>query len=461
MPTINFKPTQKQDIAYKYLIDNVTTEVGFGGAANGGKSYLLSAWVVIMCLAFPGIGIGLGRKELTTLKKTTLVTLFKFLSESGLIGGVHYFYNQQLNIITFKNNSQIFLIDTAYQPSDPLYTRFGGLELTFVAIDESNETDYKAISILKTRIGRRLNDKYKLKPKLLETFNPDKGHIYQRYYKPFKDKTLPPYRQFIPSLAYDNPHCTQDYIEELMKADEITKQRLLFGNFDYSDSLNKLFDYDKILDLFTNSHVKEEEAKKYITADVAEFGADKIIIILWYGLVIKQILVKSKQSVEQTAKDIKELEQKYLVPRRNIIIDDDGLGKGVTTYLNGCIQFNNNRKALLEQNYQNLQTQCLYELAKHVNDNKIFITPNALDNDYKYNLIQDLDVNERKNVDKDGAKQAISKEEIKSIIGRSPDFRDALLMRMYYDIKPTTRINNDIIESSVNHYDNIRNKLGL
>jgi hypothetical protein len=41
---------------------------------------------------------------------------------------------------------------------------------------------------------------------------------------------------FIPALATDNPHLDENYITQLQRADEITRQRLLFGNFDYDDT---------------------------------------------------------------------------------------------------------------------------------------------------------------------------------------------------------------------------------
>ncbi|KKL68647.1 hypothetical protein LCGC14_2122920, partial [marine sediment metagenome] len=59
--------------------------------------------------------------------------------------------NSQTNIIQFHNGSKVFLMDMSYQPSDPLYTRFGGLELTGAFVDESNENQLQAIEILKTR----------------------------------------------------------------------------------------------------------------------------------------------------------------------------------------------------------------------------------------------------------------------------------------------------------------------
>ena len=185
---INFRPSVKQTKAWQYLFDEETNFVGYGGAAYGGKSYLECYWITTMAIAYPDTGWGLGRKELSVLKKTTLLTLFKVFEECNIIPGRDFNYNAQANIITFTNKSVIFLLDTAYQPSDPLYTRFGGLELTGCAIDESAETDEGAITILFTRTGRRNNtgikngQPYNIGRKFMETFNPDKGHVYRRYY---------------------------------------------------------------------------------------------------------------------------------------------------------------------------------------------------------------------------------------------------------------------------------------
>lgn len=226
---INFEASAKQGEAWEKLTDNVTTEIGYGGAAHGGKSFLLCFWEVAMCLAYPGNGWGLGRKELKNLKLTTLLTFYEVCEKYRILPGKHFKTNEQLGIVTFSNGSQIFLLDLAYQPSDPLYTRLGGLQLTGAGVDQSEEVEFKAIDILSTRVGRRLNDKYHLTPKVFETFNPAKNHVYQRFYKPWRSGELPKHRAFIQALPTDNPHTPPSYIEQLKRADKITRERLLSG----------------------------------------------------------------------------------------------------------------------------------------------------------------------------------------------------------------------------------------
>jgi hypothetical protein len=173
--------TSKQIRAIELLNDNITTNVGYGGSARSGKSIIECTAIIFDCFAYPDIAWGLARKELTTLKRTVLITLFNQLRFFGK-SEKDYKYNQQSNKITFNNKSNIFLIDTAFKPSDPLNTRFGGFELTRSAIDESNETEQSVIFKLFERTGWRNNDRYKLKRKQFECFNPAKNHVYSRYY---------------------------------------------------------------------------------------------------------------------------------------------------------------------------------------------------------------------------------------------------------------------------------------
>ena len=125
----------------------------------------------------------------------------------------------------------------------------------------------------------------------------------------------------------------------MQKLDEISKQRLLFGNWEYDDSEDKLINYDAMVNLFTNTHI--ENGNKYITADIARFGKDKTVILYWNGLRVEEIITLNTNTITEAGTKIKELQAKNQVPLTNIIVDDDGIGGGVRDILR-CRGFVNN-----------------------------------------------------------------------------------------------------------------------
>ena len=439
---ITFKPSNKQFQAWEYLTNDIHTEIGYGGGGSGGKTYLGCVWIVTMCLAYPNTGWLIGRRELSNLKRTTLLTLFKVFKDFQVSEKL-YNYNQQNNIITFGNGSQIFLMDLDYKPSDPLYTRLGGLEITGAFIDESNECPEDAINVLKTRIGRRGD----LKPKLLETFNPSKNHVYKRYYKPSVDNTMPPHRVFIKALATDNPHTSESYIEQLRNSDPITRERLLFGNFEYDDDPNALIDTEAIYDLFTNTVPSGE---KYLTADIARYGQDKTVIYCWNGLRMYKAFYYEKQGLDVTERKIKEILAEEQIPYSHAIIDEDGIGGGVVDHLKGVKGFIANSKPFdiietrmgkpVPANFENLKTQCYFKLAELINEHKIAVQCD--DGFVKNTISEELQYVKQKQTD--GKLSLVRKSEVKDFIGRSPDFSDALMMRMWFEFqKPSVRTRQD------------------
>ena len=436
MININFKPSKKQFEAWKYLTDNETLYVGYGGGAFSGKSYLLCYWLTTMCIGYPDTAWGLGRRALNNLKKTTLVTLFKVFDECEVEIEKHYKYNQQENTITFYNGSIIFLIDTANNPSDPLFTRFGGLELTGAAIDESAETDYEAVKILFTRLGRRNNAKYGLKKKLLETFNPAKNHVYSRYYKPHRDDNELPAHHFIPALPKDNPAPeVEDYINDIMAtSDEVTIQRLILGNFEYDDDPAILIGTREIYNIFNNN--KLQGGIRAITCDVARFGKDSSVIMLWNGYRVEKMYKIDKNSLPELATEIKSIARSNGVQYCNIVIDENGLGGGVVDLIPECYGFVNNGRALNDENYNNLKSQCYYKLAEKINNNELYIESTT----YQAQIVEELEQVKRKNMDADGKMQVVPKNEVKKILGRSPDFSDTLMMRCVLDLRVVRKL---------------------
>jgi hypothetical protein len=154
----------------------------------------------------------------------------------------------------------------------------------------------------------------------------------------------------------------------------------------------------------------------------------------WEGLQIKKIRTLLKSAINDVVDEVRAIQQEYQVPLRNIVIDEDGVGGGAKDFLR-CQGFVNNSKPLRKENYQNLKTQCFYTLAKKINEGQVGI--NCPDISIKECIIEELEQVRTKNQDKDAKLQIVPKDTIKALIGRSPDYADALAMRMYYEIKPS------------------------
>ena len=359
--------------------------------------------------------------------------------------------NGQYNFIELDNGSRIDLLDLKFLPSDPLYERYGSTEYTDGAIEEAGEIHVLAPDVLRTRIGRHKNAEFGIHPTLLVGGNPKKNWTYQTYYKPWKQKKLPKHVVFIQSLYQDNPHTAGEYGKQLsLIKDKVMKERLMFGNWEYDLDDNTLIPYDNILDLFTNTLKGDKE--KYISADIARYGGDKIRIGLWKGLNLVKVRSYEKMGIDQTTTIIREMMREEQVPFSHCVIDDDGVGGGVVDNLRGVKGFVNNSTPLEvkgeKQNFQNLKTQCYYMLAEYINYHKIAFKASLTETE-REEIIEELEQVKKFEVDKERRLRIVPKEKIKEILGHSPDWSDMLMMRMLFEIERPVSHDNDLSDSEV------------
>jgi hypothetical protein len=220
------RQTRAFDVLTEKEFDDVS-ELLYGGGAGGGKSMLGCIWLINQCLSYPGTRWVIGRKSLKTLKETTLNTFFEVAKAVNL----GYTYRENRGI-SFPNGSEILLKDLDYYPSDPEFSELGSLEITGAFVDECDQITEKAWNILKSRIRYKL-DIYQITPKILGTCNPTRNWVFIRFYEPFKNGTLDANKMFIQSLVNDNPEISRFYITNLQSLDEMSRERLLKGNWDY------------------------------------------------------------------------------------------------------------------------------------------------------------------------------------------------------------------------------------
>lgn len=428
---INLNLTKKQSETFKILLDKEHTEILYGGAKGSGKSYLGVTWVLYMCITYAGIRALIGRTVLTQLRVTTIKTLLDLFKECGIKPDIHYTYNQQSNEIRFYNGSEIVFRDLSYNPSDANYDSLGGLELTIAFVDEISQVSRTAYDVVRSLLRYKINE-YNLTPKLFMSCNPSQSWLKQEFYLPHINGTLEKNKIFIQALPTDNKFLPQSYLDILKSLPPKQMRRLYLGDWNYEQEQDSLFDFDTIT---TSSYrfPPNPDDKKYISIDVGRFGDDRSVVTIWVGLVVTEVFVYRKLSTKELSDEIRVLMNKYGVPINHIVVDSDGVGSGTADNLKGCVNFVNNARALHNQNFINLKSQCYVKLSDLIKEGKIsfnIMDPNIIDE-----LTQELLSVRLKDIDKDNKISIISKDEMKKILGKSPDLADSVCMRMYWEIK--------------------------
>lgn len=247
----------------------------------------------------------------------------------------------------------------------------------------------------------------------------------------------------------DNPYIPP---EEIDKA----KQEIDHDTFrqeylaEYLDNAGALFKYTALIDVFSNSIVKK--GNKYLLVDIADDGSDKTIFSFWEDLEEYRRESFERLNTESIITKIREYQIEDKIPMSNTAVDAIGVGAGVASnsLLDGIIGFKSSfapiktdldivrlpnvhytKDAQLTSDYRNLRSQCIFTLADLVNNHKI---ASKLSGRQKETIIEELSAYQ--DVSKgDGKRLATPKEDIKEIIGHSPDESDTWIMRMYFVVR--------------------------
>lgn len=248
----------------------------------------------------------------------------------------------------------------------------------------------------------------------------------------------------------DNPHIPP---LELIKAKEemdanTYKQEILA---EYVDHAGSLFKYTALIDMFSNTVTKSNE--KFLIVDVADDGSDKTVFSFWNDLELYRIEEYSRLNTEGIINQIREYASEERIPYSQIAVDAIGVGAGVasSSQLDGIIGYKSSFGALrtdldptklpnvhyashatLTSEYANLRSQCIFTLANLVNEHQIAVKTG--DVRIKEHIIEELAVYQDASKG-DGKRMATQKDDIKALLGRSPDISDTLVMRMYFVIR--------------------------
>ena len=424
----------------------------FGGGAGGGKTYLGCIWLTKSAITYPESRWFLSREVNKDIRESSLLTLLNVMGQSfGLKVGIDYKYNPIDSRIVLSNGSMIFLKELPYIPSDPECDYLGSMEYTGGFIDEAQEVNRKVKNTIKTRIRYGLKE-FKLVPKLLMTCNPGKGFLYDDFYAPSaKGEPLKNGRYFLRSLVTDNPRVSREYIKSLEELDdESMKQRLLYGNWDFTNDVNQLVPYQWISNSITPLLPSSELViKKSLGVDIANEGDDKTIISEWwhttdYKILVDSILIDVPITDQSDISGL--IGQKiidYCMSRgigyQDVIVDAVGVGVGVRDNLRGRGWYVNSYKGGESvgesggvMQYKNLRSYSYWQFREGLQSGKIKIYE-------KFPRLSQLSREATAHTYKTDDKVIVleKKDNIKKKIGNSPDTMDSAVMG--YAPQPTTK----------------------
>ena len=250
--------------------------------------------------------------------------------------------------------------------------------------------------------------------------------------------------------SWDNPGFSKKELEKArdeMDA-ETYKQEIMA---EYVDNAGALFRYTSLVDMFSNTITKNTE--KYLIIDVADDGSDKTVFSFWEGLEMYRLEQFARLNTESIIEKTREFAAAERIPYSQIAVDAIGVGAGVasSSLLDGIIGYKSSygairtdedptklpnvhytKEAKLTSDYTNLRSQCVFTLAELVNNHKIAIRIGDLR--AKEEIIEELALYQDASKG-DGKRMATQKDDIKALLGRSPDKSDTLLMRMYFEVK--------------------------
>lgn len=475
MPNITF--SRKQNLAFGVLTDPYVVELLFGGGAGGGKSLLVTTWMAVQCKQFPGITIGLARKEISNLGKTTVQTL---LTEAHPLLGVvppikgktagDYKYVAPGNTnpgIYYNNGSSILLLDLAPAPSDPNYDRFGSLPLTHVVIEEIGELTEKAVNALVSRKDRKLNREYSITGKAVMTCNPSYNFARERFYEPyvaqgggdmqswndgdvFVDGEMrfgQAKRAFIQSLPTDNPFLSPNYLANLRRQPEAQRRRLLEGDWDFDSDEGKLISAHMV----RTTETYDSEEPSAFGCDPSRGGDGCVFVEFKAGVVVDAERVEIPQDDPKLDKGTY-VGEKYIdwVTARgggyqDAALDAVGIGASVLDacnrlgwYVNAFVAASTKGIRILDQYgniieepkpedkgiplFNNIRSQNYSDMAEEMKVGTLtFLNTLSQFQEFRKDLsAHTVTYKERQTI-------VESKPDVKKRLGRSPDYSDALL----------------------------------
>lgn len=371
---------------------------------SAGKSYALSLWIVLQCIKKPGLrGIIIAQ----SYRALTLVLIREIKARCAEFG-ISFKHNKANNEIEFGNGSILYAF-SAENPDAVL----GLTEIDMLCIDEAA---YCNEEIYNNARDRQRGGKYKPMVRLISS--PNSTERVQNWFSALCKK----YPEcIVHATALDNPFTSDEFKNEL-------KERYGEGTAMYRQQvLGEILDIDVASQIIFRNQFPEcrkgDYEPRYFGYDASGLGndTDQFVVIDRAGMVDTDS--RQVASTFEKADIVMKMFDRYKVKFGNADATG-GYSQGVLDLvqakgydLNGV---NFAQKAYQDDLYPNARTEMYLGLAKAVKDGF------WVDDDVKEEMLaQTVFINNK------GQQQLVPKEDVKKILGHSPDKADAVALAVY------------------------------
>lgn len=408
------------------------------GSVGTGKTAIVAHIGISMCYKYPDTAWYAWRKTNSISRKTLVRTYRRTLKQMNFVENVHYIWRDRDMEIVFKHNGSIISFSEANRSIDRDLNKVKGIDASCNHIDEANELDSEMCEMIESRKGRANEHG---QPSLnFITMNPNSGWAKKRFYKPYKDGTLPE-NVCVVEFTIEDSWQSQEDVAGLMRRSKWWVERFIKNNWEYADETGTIlssrwFDQNRSKDI-------DAKAKRSSGFDVAiKRGGDRAVYALWQGLTLTNIIVvkdvDQETDTDKLAEDLIELNGRNSVGFKDCAVDAVGNGAGVIgsgkkrgheffEYVSGSsplpILSIDEKDGMFSTDYNMLRSQVIHAFALMMERGTVSLYEGCpyLD-EFEEEAMEHGYTEDKRTL------QIESKEAIKARTGTSPDIFDAVIM---------------------------------
>lgn len=425
------------------------------GSVGTGKTAVVAHIGISLCHKFPESTWHAWRKSNATSRKTLVRTYRRTLKQMNFVEGEDFIWrDRDMEFVFLKEGiatGSIITFSEANRSIDRDLNKVKGIDATANHIDEANELDEDMVEMIGSRKGR--NNEYHQPSLNFITMNPNSGWAKKKYYKPYRDGTLPPNVAVFEFTINESWQSKED-VAHLMNRSKWWVERFIKNNWEYADESGSILS-SRWFDQNSTKKI-DAEAKRGAGFDVAiKRGGDKAVYALWQGLTLTSIIIvkdnDQETDTDKLAEDVIKLNSENGVGFKNTAVDAVGNGAGVIgsgrkrghdffEYVSGASPMKNLsidlvKGAEFSTDYNMLRSQVIHAFALMMENGTVKLYEGC-----EYLIEFEEEAMEHGYTEDKKTLQIESKEQIKARTGASPDIFDAVIMGFLMQIRKTYRV---------------------